>query len=105
MSKPERRGNSVKTWAEIHSHMGHFKNYDAPVSVDVPCWAVVTDYTPYTPAQTSGPPERCYEAEGGDVEFHLAWKPGGPESPFLMKHCHKLRFKDIYDDLLDVYGS
>ena len=32
------------------------------------CVIVTYTQSPYIPAQTSGPPERCYQAEGGDVE-------------------------------------
>jgi len=32
------------------------------------CVIVKYTQTPYVPAQTSGPPERCYQAEGGEVE-------------------------------------
>lgn len=34
------------------------------------CVVVKYTQTPYIPAQTSGPPERCYPAEGGEVEIH-----------------------------------
>lgn len=31
----------------------------------IPCLIGVTDWEAYVPAQVSGPPERCYPAEGG----------------------------------------
>jgi len=32
------------------------------------CVIVTYTQSPYIPAQTSGPPETCYQAEGGEVE-------------------------------------
>ena len=32
----------------------------------------IAHYTPYTPAQLSGPPENCYPEEGGDLEWDFA---------------------------------
>jgi len=32
------------------------------------CGTVTYTQSPYIPAQTSGPPETCYQAEGGEVE-------------------------------------
>lgn len=34
------------------------------------------DITPFFPAKTSGPPELCYPAEGGEVERVEAWHEG-----------------------------
>ena len=39
-------------------------NYECP-----DCgWVTPVDFTPVTPAQTYGPPERCYPEEGGEME-------------------------------------
>jgi len=35
--------------------------------------------TPYRPAYTSGPPDRCYPEEGGEVEIESATLPDGRE--------------------------
>jgi len=32
------------------------------------CVVITYTQSPYIPAQTSGPPETCYQAEGGEVE-------------------------------------
>lgn len=44
------------------------------------------DITPYDPGVTSGPPERCYPPEGGDVDINdirLRLKPGTTPDCFL----------------------
>lgn len=45
---------------------------------------VIVTYTqaPYFPAQTSGPPERCYEAYGGEVEV-ISVKLANGEPDFM----------------------
>lgn len=40
---------------------------------------VACEVYPYVPARTSGPPEDCYEAEGGDVDIDSATDPDGRE--------------------------
>jgi hypothetical protein len=55
------------------------------------------DLTPYDPGQTSGPPERCYPPEGGDVDINsirLRIKPGKTPDCFL----------DIEDLVADLDG-
>lgn len=42
----------------------------------IPCQVAVTHATPYIPAQTFGPPENCYPAEGGDCEWVLLDRKG-----------------------------
>jgi hypothetical protein len=42
----------------------------------IPCSVEVTHYEPLTPAQTYGPPEDCYPAEGGDIEFTVYDRTG-----------------------------
>lgn len=43
-----------------------------PISVQVnkydQTWQIRADFTPAVPAQTSGPPERCYDAEPAEFE-------------------------------------
>ena len=41
--------------------------------------------TPYDPGCTSGPPERCYPAEGGEVEIENVWleHPGNRDRPAM----------------------
>jgi hypothetical protein len=40
------------------------------ITVEVPV-KVSYGRTPYHPAKTSGPPESCYEAEGGELEWEI----------------------------------
>ena len=46
-----------------------------PVLLDV-----TASVSPYVPAQTYGPPENCYPAEGGGVEELVAFTPSGREA-------------------------
>ena len=41
--------------------------------------------TPYDPGVTSGPPERCYPPEGGEVEIENVWleHPGNRDRPAM----------------------
>lgn len=41
------------------------------------CVVVTYRQSPYIPARTSGPPENCYEAEGGEVELHSVMLASG----------------------------
>jgi hypothetical protein len=41
------------------------------------CVIVTYRQSPYIPAQTSGPPETCYQAEGGEVELHSVGRENG----------------------------
>lgn len=53
------------------------------------------DLTPYDPGNTSGPPERCYPPEGGDMSVNsirLRLKPGKTDDCFM----------EISDLLLDL---
>jgi len=46
------------------------------------CVIVTYTQSPYIPAQTSGPPETCYQAEGGEVEV-ISVKLASGESDFM----------------------
>lgn len=46
------------------------------------CVIVTYTQSPYFPAQTSGPPERCYEAYGGEVEV-ISVKLANGEPDFM----------------------
>lgn len=48
----------------------------------IPCVVRVTYWDPYDPGYTSGPPERCYPAEGGDGEWEILDRNGRP-APWL----------------------
>ena len=42
----------------------------------IPCQVEILSVSAYDPGCTSGPPERCYEPEGGEVEFQLLDRKG-----------------------------
>lgn len=42
----------------------------------IPCQVQITHFSPFIPAKTWGPPETCYEAEGGELEFSLLDRRG-----------------------------
>jgi hypothetical protein len=44
----------------------------------IPCIIRVTDWEAYIPAQTSGPPERCYPSEGGESNWEILDRKGRP---------------------------
>jgi len=44
---------------------------------DESCVVVKYRQSPYIPAQTSGPAETCYQAEGGEVELHSVGRENG----------------------------
>lgn len=44
---------------------------------DESCVVVKYRQSPYISAQTSGPPETCYQAEGGEVELHSVGRENG----------------------------
>jgi hypothetical protein len=44
----------------------------------IPCIVRVTDWEAYVPAQTSGPPERCYPSEGGEGNWEILDRRGRP---------------------------
>lgn len=48
----------------------------------IPCIVRVTYWEAYDPGCTSGPPERCYPAEGGDGEWEILDRNGRP-APWL----------------------
>lgn len=48
----------------------------------IPCIVRVTYWEAYDPGCTSGPPERCYPAEGGDGEWEILDR-NGRHAPWL----------------------
>lgn len=55
------------------------RRYEAEIEhtvCGIPCIIGVTDYEPYVSAQTYGPPENCYPAEGGYGEYELLDRKG-----------------------------
>jgi hypothetical protein len=51
----------------------------------IPCQVQVTHFTPVTPARTWGPPEQCYPAEGGELEFEILDRRGR-HAPWLERY-------------------
>lgn len=45
---------------------------------------VTYNMTPIIPERVSGPPEDCYEAEGGDIELYSAHLESGEDISFLL---------------------
>jgi len=57
---------------------------------DESCVVVKYRQSPYIPAQTSGPPERCYQAEGGEVEIiSVTLASGEPDYLVLMSSAEE----------------
>lgn len=48
----------------------------------IPCIVRVTHWEAYDPGCRSGPPERCYPAEGGEGEWEILDRRGRP-APWL----------------------
>ena len=48
----------------------------------IPCLIGVIDYDSYTPAFISGPPEKCYPAEGGTGDYEIL-DQRGRHAPWL----------------------
>lgn len=48
----------------------------------IPCIVRVTYWEAYDPGCTSGPPERCYPAEGGEGEWEILDR-NGRHAPWL----------------------
>ena len=64
-------------------------DFDSTVA-GIPCRIEIGHCEPYTPARISGPPEDCYPAEGGEIEFQVFDSRGRP-APWLAK---KITAKD-----------
>ena len=67
---------------------------------------VTVEYTatPYVPAQTYGPPENCYPAEGGDIEIVSVTGPDGKKLELsaenedrLMDYLYESHEEDVDD--------
>ena len=59
----------------------------------------------YVPARTSGPPDNCYPAEGGEVEIldvNLATPEGWRQIVDWEKHFTDREFEDINQKLFDA---
>lgn len=61
------------------------------------CTVEITDYTPGRPAQLSGPPERCYEAEPPDIEYNVWYTDDDGEGHDvtlkLSDHTHEMLYE------------
>lgn len=70
--------------------------------------AVRVDFTPGTPRQTSGPPERCYEGDPDEVEI-LSCLINGEEYPLTDEEAEELtdRLTELCIDRLrdDIYEA
>jgi hypothetical protein len=66
----------------------------------IPCIVRVYDWEPYRPAKLSGPPEYCYEAEGGHGEWGLLTTRGQP-APWLEKKMSDLDRARIDEEVFE----
>ena len=66
----------------------------------IPCIIRVTGWDAYVPAQTSGPPERCYPSEGGEGSWEILDRKGRP-APWL---DNKLTDDDRYRIDTEVFN-
>lgn len=70
--------------------------------------AVRVDFTPGTPSQTSGPPERCYEGDPDEVEI-LSCLVDGEEYPLTDDEAEELieRLTELCIDRLqdEIYAA
>jgi hypothetical protein len=72
--------------------------YDVDFHVDF-------DYEPYTPAQTSGPPEKCYPAEGGEVTINSILIDEWEVQHILAQHVLDSIKQDIEISIPDLQQS
>lgn len=63
----------------------------------IPCLIGLIDYEAYLPAYVSGPPDRCYPAEGGSGSWEILDSRGRP-APWLEK---KMTAKD-HDEVDEI---
>ena len=63
----------------------------------IPCQVQVTHFTPVIPARTSGPPEHCSPAEGGELEFEILDRRGR-HAPWLERYLDDKTVSRIYDE-------
>ena len=80
----------METWIQLFTHPADPFGYE----IDVHAVMHRGSYQPYRPADRNGP------AEGGDVDFHLAFREGGPPSAFLHRECSAARWAAIADALI-----
>ena len=66
----------------------------------IPCIVRVKYWDAYVPAQTSGPPERCYPSEGGEGAWEILDRKGRP-APWL---DNKLTDDDRYRIDTEVFN-
>ena len=66
----------------------------------IPCIVRVKYWDAYVPAQTSGPPERCYPSEGGEGDWEILDRRGRP-APWL---DNKLTDDDRYRIDTEVFN-
>jgi hypothetical protein len=67
----------------------------------IPCYVTATYISPYIPAYTSGAPENCYPAEGGEVEWE-AYDRKGYRAKWLEKLATPEDCRRIEADLFEL---
>lgn len=79
-------------------------NYIAEIEsrvAGIPCLIGVIDWEAYSPAYTSGPPDRCYESEGGYGSWEVLDRRGRP-APWLERKMTAADERRIEDELFDA---
>jgi hypothetical protein len=63
---------------------------------------------PFVPARTYGPPERCHEAEGGEVEILAVYDEDGKERPDLLDAAERDRARieaDAFEEAEESHAA
>jgi hypothetical protein len=94
VTAPRRRKASVVTtpWS-----CGDEENLSVECSVE-----------PFVPARTYGPPERCHEAEGGDVTILAVYDEDGKERPDLLDAAERDRARieaDAFEEAEESHAA
>lgn len=66
----------------------------------IPCVVGVLSYIPYRAAYTSGPPEHCCDAEGGESEWIILDRRGRP-APWLEKKLTDAEKRRIDNEVIE----
>lgn len=70
----------------------------------IPCQVEIISISDYDPGVSSGPPERCYEPEGGEAEFQLRDRKGYL-APWLEKLMTPVDQDRIEEEAFERYND
>lgn len=74
----------------------------------IPCIVRVTSWSANVPAQVSGPPERCYPAEGGESAWEILDRNGRPAAWLEKKMTDDDRYRidaEIFNHMENEYDN